>query len=67
MPQHSLATLQNFFNPVWKKVCDGCHLNRDTLTIAKNNGYRITSLEVHMKGLVIFGSMIPSSSLKYMV
>lgn len=31
--------LQDVVNPVWKKVADGCNLNRNTDVLIKNNGF----------------------------
>lgn len=36
-----LAHLQNLLTPFWKKVCDGCCLNRDTLSLFQNSGFQI--------------------------
>lgn len=33
--------LQNFLNPLWKKVGDGCNLNRDTDQMIKNVGFEL--------------------------
>lgn len=57
MPQPLFATLQERLTPTWKKLCDGCHLNRDTLTLAQEAGFIILRMEHHMKGMVIFGSL----------
>src|SRR5699024_3384007 len=40
--QYSIpAKLQDWLTPFWKRVCDGCHLNRDTLGLIQESGLRI--------------------------
>lgn len=40
-----LATLQDFLTPSWKKLCDGCHLNRDSLGIIRSSGLQIQRVQ----------------------
>ena len=34
-----LSTLQDILTPLWKKFAMGCHLNRDTLSLIKENNF----------------------------
>lgn len=43
--------LQDWLTPFWKKLCDGCHLNRNTLSIIEKAGFTITHVKHHYKGL----------------
>lgn len=40
-----LGRIQDWLTPIWKRLCDGCHLNRNTLELVKQTGFRVTSLE----------------------
>ena len=40
-----LFSLQNILTPTWKKFAMGCHLNRDTLSVIKNNNFEQVSLK----------------------
>lgn len=53
MKQPALAKLQDILNPFWKTVCDGCHLNRDTLEIVRNSGLEIKKVNSFYKGLFV--------------
>lgn len=48
-----LAALQEWLTPAWKKICDGCCLNRDTLALIKNYPLKINQLNYYYKGLFI--------------
>ncbi len=49
--EHSLAPdapvqqWQHRLNPLWKKLCGGCHLNRPIVPYLQQAGFRITALE----------------------
>ena len=43
--------LQDVINPIWKKVADGCNLNRDTDILIKQNGFAIDKEKYFKKGL----------------
>lgn len=45
MKQPILRKAQNLFNPFWKRVCDGCNLNRDTLSLIQRSGIAVKSVE----------------------
>lgn len=53
MKQPVLATLQEVLNPFWKKICDGCQLNRNTSQLIQNSGLHITKEESYYKGLFV--------------
>ena len=53
MDQTFLKGLQNMLNPVWKRVCDGCHLNRRTESMIRESGLKIVSKQSYLSGLAI--------------
>lgn len=53
MEQPFLGGLQELLNPFWKKVCDGCHLNRDTLHLVEESGLRVNQVSSYYKGLFL--------------
>lgn len=53
MKQPILATLQNLLNPVWKQICDGCHLNRNTEQSIKDAGLNIITKKSHLFSFAI--------------
>ncbi|MDR4948049.1 class I SAM-dependent methyltransferase [Neobacillus cucumis] len=53
MDNQFLAALQEWLTPAWKKICDGCCLNRDTLSLIKNYSLIINELNYYYKGLFI--------------
>ncbi|GED32058.1 class I SAM-dependent methyltransferase [Brevibacillus centrosporus] len=48
-----LGRMQEWMTPVWKRLCDGCHLNRNTLELVKQTGFRVTSLERHYRNIFL--------------
>ena len=45
--EHGLASVQrwqNRINPLWKKLCGGCNLNRPTTQSLETGGFRVTEL-----------------------
>lgn len=48
-----LAKLQDWLTPFWKKICDGCCLNRETTYLLKKNGYQMIHMEKFYRGLFI--------------
>ncbi|WP_307409440.1 class I SAM-dependent methyltransferase [Neobacillus ginsengisoli] len=48
-----LAKLQDWLTPFWKKVCDGCNLNRDTVMMIKSNGLEILEKRTFYNGLFV--------------
>ncbi|WP_347549914.1 class I SAM-dependent methyltransferase [Pseudalkalibacillus hwajinpoensis] len=53
MHQPVLGKTQEIVTPIWKKICDGCHLNRDTLQLLNQSNMRINKVESYFKGLFI--------------
>ncbi|MRG86501.1 class I SAM-dependent methyltransferase [Salinibacillus xinjiangensis] len=53
MKQPFLAKLQEVCTPFWKKVCDGCHLNRDTLELVNQSNLNIKQVDSFYKGLLL--------------
>jgi ubiquinone/menaquinone biosynthesis C-methylase UbiE len=53
MEQPALAFAQEALNPLWKRICDGCHLNRDTLQAIRDSGIKITNVTPFYKGLFL--------------
>jgi ubiquinone/menaquinone biosynthesis C-methylase UbiE len=53
MDNQFLAALQEWLTPAWKKICDGCCLNRDTLSLIKNCPLLIIKLNDYYNGLFI--------------
>ncbi|MGV3487426.1 MAG: hypothetical protein ACO1OC_02435 [Tuberibacillus sp.] len=55
MPSRSAVWFQDILTPFWKKLCDGCRLNRQTLKLINDVGFEITQLLTDFKGLFISG------------
>lgn len=53
MDQKPLGKMQDALTPLWKKVCDGCHLNRDTLELVRQSGIAIEQVDYYYKGLFL--------------
>ncbi|MCM3121941.1 MULTISPECIES: class I SAM-dependent methyltransferase [unclassified Mesobacillus] len=49
----SLAALQDFLTPAWKRLCDGCHLNRDTGRYMRESGIEMTREKKYFKGIFV--------------
>ncbi|GBC75975.1 Ubiquinone/menaquinone biosynthesis C-methyltransferase UbiE [bacterium HR07] len=47
------AKVQDILTPLWRRVANNCHLNRDTLSLVQAHGFLIESVREHMGGLVI--------------
>lgn len=48
-----LARLQESLTPYWKKVCDGCCLNRETEQLIKKHGFKVIETKEFYRGLFI--------------
>ena len=48
-----LSKLQDWLTPAWKKVCDGCCLNRETEKLVSQNGLKIIERKEFYRGLFI--------------
>lgn len=53
MDNKFLAVLQECLTPGWKKICDGCCLNRDTLGLIKSHHLKIVKVNNYYNGLFI--------------
>ncbi|SET87977.1 Methyltransferase domain-containing protein [Salinibacillus kushneri] len=53
LKQPFLAKAQDILTPFWKKICDGCHLNRDTLGLIKMFDFTIEDVHEYYKGLFL--------------
>jgi ubiquinone/menaquinone biosynthesis C-methylase UbiE len=49
----SLAALQDVLTPAWKRLCDGCHLNRDTGRYMKESGIKVIKEKKYLKGIFV--------------
>lgn len=54
-----LAKVQDALTPGWKKLCAGCHLNRETLSIFRRNGFEIMELQSVVYDVVLRGMAKP--------
>ncbi|MDF2903510.1 MAG: type 11 methyltransferase [Bacillus sp. (in: firmicutes)] len=57
MDNSFLARLQNWLTPVWKQVCDGCCLNRDTVELINRQGFHFVKVQKFYKGLFVVVEM----------
>ncbi|MFC4767129.1 class I SAM-dependent methyltransferase [Effusibacillus consociatus] len=48
-----LGRLQDWLTPVWKRLCDGCHLNRNTLELIKQAGFKVTRIQRYYKDIFL--------------
>lgn len=53
MDQPLMGKTQESLTPVWKKLCDGCHLNRDTLDLVNRSPLEIVKVESYYGGLFL--------------
>jgi ubiquinone/menaquinone biosynthesis C-methylase UbiE len=51
--QPILAKTQDKLTPYWKKLCDGCHLNRNTLDLVEKADFTIQKVNPVYKGLFL--------------
>ncbi|MDW8030551.1 MAG: class I SAM-dependent methyltransferase [Candidatus Bipolaricaulota bacterium] len=47
------AIVQDLLTPLWRRIANNCHLNRDTLRLVQANGFQIELVREHLRGLVI--------------
>ncbi|HET7629552.1 MAG TPA: class I SAM-dependent methyltransferase [Bacillales bacterium] len=55
MEDRLLGKAQDLLTPVWRRLCDGCHLNRNTLRVVKEAGFREEHVESFSRGLYFSG------------
>lgn len=53
MDQKIFGKTQEALTPIWKKICDGCHLDRDTLLLVKQSGLDIQKVTSFYGGLFL--------------
>lgn len=53
MDQKMMSKTQEALTPVWKKMCDGCHLNRDTLKLVEQSGLEVQKVTSYYGGLFL--------------
>lgn len=52
-----LGRMQEGLTPLWKKICDGCCLNRDTLKAFTSEGLKVERVEKFYKDLFIVAEL----------
>lgn len=52
-----LAWIQNKLTPTWSQFAGGCHLNRDTLDLARKNGFTMTDIRYRMNHSVVAATL----------
>lgn len=57
MENAALSKMQESLTPFWKKVCDGCCLNRETLKAFSNQGLEIERVEHFYKDLFVVATL----------
>jgi ubiquinone/menaquinone biosynthesis C-methylase UbiE len=48
-----LGRIQDWLTPVWKHLCDGCHLNRNTLELVTKAGFQDVRVTRHYKDILL--------------
>lgn len=48
-----LGRMQDGLTPIWKRLCDGCHLNRDTLGLVKREGCKVIRMQRFYKNIFV--------------
>jgi ubiquinone/menaquinone biosynthesis C-methylase UbiE len=48
-----LGRLQDLLTPVWKHLCDGCHLNRNTLELVTKSGFQDVRVRPHFNDIFL--------------
>ncbi|MEH7074625.1 class I SAM-dependent methyltransferase [Neobacillus drentensis] len=58
MQNQFLSSLQDWLTPVWKKICDGCCLNRDTIDLLSSHDISITEVQKYYRDLFVFAEAV---------
>jgi len=58
MQHRFLSSLQNWLTPAWKKICDGCCLNRDTIESLRSNDISFIQMQKYFRDLFIFAEAV---------
>ncbi|QCJ42877.1 class I SAM-dependent methyltransferase [Bacillus sp. S3] len=53
MENRILGTIQELLTPVWKKICDGCCLNRNTIKLLNGHDIMMTRVQKYSKDLFV--------------
>jgi len=53
LDQPLLSKIQDYLTPMWKKICDGCCLNRPTLNLVRESDFTLTKVETYYKSFLI--------------
>ncbi|MBB6444292.1 class I SAM-dependent methyltransferase [Bacillus benzoevorans] len=48
-----LGKIQTRLTPYWSKICDGCCLDRDTVSVVRQQGFEMVELKQYYRGLFI--------------
>ncbi|GLO68445.1 hypothetical protein MACH08_42290 [Oceanobacillus kimchii] len=48
-----LGKTQDILTPLWKKACDGCHLNRDTLELIKQSNLSVLKVDSYFNRIFL--------------
>lgn len=48
-----LGHIQDWLTPIWKHLCGGCHLNRNTPQIIKDAGFEIAGVKQYYKSIFL--------------
>jgi len=56
-----IGRLQDSLTPVWKHLCDGCHLNRRTLAYLEAAGFEMIDVRRDFHGLFVSGTVAKSA------
>lgn len=63
-PGSRLRRVQNWVNPLWKRVADGCHANRETWAIIEAAGFRNVQIEHYATSLPLVAPHIAGVATK---
>lgn len=53
-----LGQLQERLTPLWRRLCDGCHLNRPTLELVKQAGFKVIHIKRYYKDIFLVAEAI---------
>ncbi|MFM1655187.1 class I SAM-dependent methyltransferase [Brevibacillus sp. B_LB10_24] len=48
-----IGKIQDWVTPLWKRVCDGCELNRKTVELLQREGFKVIRTQTHYRGLFV--------------
>ena len=58
MQNQFLSSLQDWLTPVWKKICDGCCLNRNTMDLLRSHDISIMKVQKYCRDLFVFAEAV---------